>query len=282
MKMDMLRFSGGENVDFPLIGEGVSGPYILKSVDGLGPPEVNVRVAETRHDFGIYQGKKAANRSVVALIGLNPDWDTGQRPDNLRTELYTLLTPRYEGYVRADVMHDGVSQAYMLGQIERMETALFTKDPAVQLTLKCVHPYLYHPVDVLASPSRYTEGGAQVFQINNIGSGPAGFRMAITMKAAAGPSITVGDTDPRGQKMIINGVTWADGDRLLIDTRAGARGVWKAVAGGGFVSILNNLDRQNSEWMSLYYGMNAIRVTVPAFDWDPETQFRYRPTYWGV
>ncbi len=38
MKFNKIRLLGVTNVDLPIVGADPSGPYVLKSADGLGPP----------------------------------------------------------------------------------------------------------------------------------------------------------------------------------------------------------------------------------------------------
>src|SRR5690349_18429148 len=132
MKMDNLRFVGATNIDFPLMGADPSGPFVLKSVEGLGPPDVNVRMVQTVLEGGLYQGKRPSLRQIVALVGLQPNWDIGQSAEELRTQLYSLMTPRYGQPIVVQIMYQGVVQAQAQGQVSRMEAALFSKDPAVQ------------------------------------------------------------------------------------------------------------------------------------------------------
>lgn len=280
--MNLLRFVGATNVDFPLIGADPSGPFVLKSVEGLGPPEVNVRIARTVLEKGVYQGKRAALRQIVALVGLQPNWDVGQTAEELRTELYSLLTPRYGALVRAEIWFGGAVQAYAQGQVSKMEAALFTKDPAVQITLDCDFPYLLAPNGIIQEPAQRTVSGIRAFDIDNPGTAPTGFQMGVILRANVGNTLTLSDENPLGQKMQIEGINWVSGDRFVIDTRAGQRGVWRGPGGGALVSVLNNMNAGISEWLQLYGGDNTLLLNTTAFDWDPAYKFAHQPSYWGV
>lgn len=282
MKMNMLRFIGAKTVDLPLLGSAPSGPFVLKSAEGLGPTEINVRMAQTVLEKGLYQGKSAALRQIVVLVGLQPNWDVGQTAEELRTILYGLLTPRYGQMVRAEIVHDGVVQAYAQGQISKMEASLFSKDPAVQITLDCDYAYLLGPDTVLQQPVQRTVGGIRAFDIDNDGTAPSGFKLGLILRANVGNSLVLSDEDPRGQKIQLDGINWIAGDRLVIDTRAGSRGVWRGANGGALVSALANLNGGVSEWIQLYGGDNTLLLNTTAFDWDPAYNFSHQPAYWGV
>jgi hypothetical protein len=297
MKMNMLRLRGAQTVDLPLLGADPSGPFVLKGAEGLGPPEVTVRMSRTVLEKALYQGKSVALRQIVALVGLQPDWDVGQTAEELRTVLYSLLTPRYGQMIKAEIVNDGVVQAFAQGQISKMEAALFTKDPAVQITLDCDYGYLLKPTTIVQEPPQRQIGvivddpgtpeneanpGLRAFDIENDGTAPSGFKMGVILRANVGTSLILADENPQGQKFQVDGINWIAGDRFVIDTRPGTRGVWRGAAGGNLVSVLNNMNAGVSEWLSLYEGDNTLTLNTTAFDWDPEFQFRHQPAYWGV
>lgn len=282
MKMNMLRFVGATNVDFPILGADASGPFVLKGAEGLGPPEVTVRLARTVLEKALYQGKSAALRQIVALVGLQPNWDVGQTAEELRTELYSLLTPRYGAMVRAEIVLDGVVQAYAQGQVSKMEPAIFSKDPAVQITLDCDYPYLLAPEGIIQEPVQSDASGIRAFTVVNPGTAPTGFQIGVILRANVGTTLTLSDDNPSGQKIQIDGINWQSGDRLVIDTRAGSRGIWRGAQGGALVSALNNMNAGISEWIQLYGGDNTLLLNTAAFDWDPQYKFNHQPAYWGV
>lgn len=282
MKMDLLRFIGASSVDFPIIGADASGPFVLKGADGLGPTEVNVRLARTTFEQALYQGKSAALRQITVVVGLQPDWDTGQTAEELRTILYGLLTPRYNQLVRVEISHNGIVQGYAQGQVAKMEPSLFSKDPAVQIVISCDYPYLLDPYTIQQEPAQSTVSGIRAFDILNQGTAPAGFKAGFILRSNVGTTLTLTDSDPRGQKMEIKGINWVSGDKFLIDTRPGSRGVWRGAAGGPFISVLNNMNAAVSEWIHLYGGTNTLLLNTTAFDWDPDFKFLHQPAYWGV
>lgn len=283
MKMDMLRFIGASSVDFPILGADASGPFVLKGADGLGPVEVTVRMAKTVLEKAIYQGKTPTLRQIIVVVGLQPEWDEGQTAEQLRTILYGLLTPRYGQLVRAEVVHNGVVQGYAQGQVSKMEAALFTKDPAVQITLDCDYGYFLDPNQVTQEPIQSTVGGIRAFTIENEGTAPSGFKMGAILNANLGTQLVLADDNPLGQKFQVDGINWLAGDRFVIDTRPGSRGVWRGAGGGALVSALNNMNAAVSEWMYLYGGDNTLTLnTGTPFDWDPAYKFKHQPAYWGV
>lgn len=282
MKMDLLRFIGATSVDFPILGADPSGPFVLKGADGLGPVEVTVRMGKTVLEKAIYQGKSPTLRQVNVVVGLQPNWDVGQTAEELRTILYGLLTPRYGALVRMEVVSNGVVQGFAQGQVSKLEPVLFTKDPAVQITLDCDYGYLLAPNLVVQQPVQSSVGGIRGFTVDNDGTAPAGFIMGVTLRANVGTSLVLSDNNPLGMKFQVDGINWVSGDRFVLDTRPGSRGVWRGPAGGALVSALNNMNAAVSEWMYLYPGDNLLTINTTAFDWDVTYKFMHQPAFWGV
>lgn len=282
MKMDLLRFIGASSVDFPIFGADPSGPFVLKGSDGLGPVEVTVKMGKTVLEKAVYQGKSPALRQIIATVALQPNWDVGQTAEELRTILYGLLTPKYGQMVRCEIVNGGVVQAFAQGQISKMEPSIFTKDPAVQITLNCDYGYLLAPSSVVQEPVQSTVGGLRAFDVENVGTAPSGFKMGAILRANVGTSLVLADDNPLGQKFKVDGINWVSGDKFLIDTRPGSRGVWRGPAGGAYVTVLNNMDASVSEWMTLYGGDNRFTLNTTAFDWDPAYKFAHQPAFWGI
>ena len=282
MTMEMIRLVGASSVEFPILGAEASGPFVLKSSDGLGPPKVSVRMAKTVLEKAVYQGKTPDLRQIICLVGLQPNWDVGQTPQELRKILYGLLTPKYGQLVRAEIVENGVVKAFAQGQVSSLEPALFTKDPAVQITLDCDYGYLLSPTSVVQEPVQSTVGGIRAFDVVNDGDAPSGFKAGFILRDDVGTSLILSDDNPLGQKIQIDGLNWVSGDKFLVDTRPGTRGVWRGAAGGAYVSCLNNLNASVSEWMYLYGGNNKLTLNTTAFDWDPAYNCAHQPAYWGV
>lgn len=284
MRFTKLRLVGANSIDLPIEGVETAGVFLLKSADGLGPPEVEVRISDTAGEGGVYQGRRARNRQVVVLIGLQPEWDLGQTAEELRTLLYGLLTPKFGQMVGLEI-HDETGQlAFARGHISRFEAAIFSEDPAVQVTLDCDHPYLKAPATKVQVPVETVSGTQTFLDISNEGTAPSGFTMGITFTAATPGLVTLSDEASDGERISISTPGgFAAGDSLIIDTRQTQRGLWKVKAGQtAQISILNDLVVETSVWMQLYGGTNRLRLNSVDFDWYAPVMFAHLPTYWGV
>lgn len=281
MKMDTLRLVGATSIDLPIVGADPSGPFVLKGAEGLGPPEVTVRMARTVLERATYQGKSVALRQIIVVIGIQPDWDIGQTAEDLRGALYSLLMPRYGQMLQVQVMHGGLIQGQTSGQISKFEVALFSKDPAVQLTIDCDYGYFTKVWPTGQTPVKTPVGGQMAFDVENEGDAPSGFQAGLILGANVGTSLVLSEDSPYGMKFKVEGINWVSGDHFIINTIPGNRGVWR-IHNGVKESVLNNMNAAVSEWLYLYGGTNRLLLNTTAFDWDPDYNFVHVPAFWGV
>lgn len=278
MKWDTLRFVGLNNVDLPVLGMDPSGPFILKGVEGLDPPPVDVKFIRVRGQRAVRQPKEPQPRQIVALVGLQPDWNTGQSSSDLRETLYGLLTPKYGEMMKACVLLDGVVIAEAQGDVSNIDASIFAKDPEVQVTLDCDYAYLTGPSDVYQTPARSEDGGTTSITIENDGTAPAGFSMQIVFATAHSGTLQILEQSAFGARMNIEG-PFAAGEKLLVNTIPGSRTVQLTPAGSNVgTSILN---RMSGDWLMLHGGDNVLRINNIGFTWGLGP-FRHRPAYWGV
>jgi hypothetical protein len=282
MNWNKLRLVGAASIDLPIFGADPEGPFILKGVDGLGPPERDVKIARTVQEGGYRQGTRTQNRQVVHRVGLQPDWDTGQTSADLRNMMYGLLTPPANQSVKLQVMLGSTILAQTEGDISTFETALFSKDPEVQITLDCDYPYLRKPAITYQIPAKSLVSGKTAVDISNDGTAPAGFWMKIVLQSNHSGSLVISDDTAGGEVLELNG-PWNAGDILTVDTRAGQRGVWRQPAGagsGGNVSILGRMTGV-SRWLQLHGLANRLLINNTAFDFSGNG-FGHTVAYWGV
>lgn len=269
MKFTKIRLVGLHTIDLPLVGALPSDPYILKASDGLGPPEIDVMLAETRNEESVYQGSRTHGREPVIRIGLNPDHGVGQTASDLRSSMYGLLTPGPSGDIRLEVVDGETVVAQTHGHAKRLETVPFSETPEVQLTMACLESYLQDPNVLYLDP-----GGSQSApEILNTGTAPTGFHMEVIFTANLSSWSLI---DVNGQKMEFD-YDFLSGDKLAIDTRGGHRGIW-LTRDDVTTSILYSL-APGSVWHRLHGGNNVFATSSSSFTW---ADVFFRPQYWGI
>jgi hypothetical protein len=275
MKFQKLRLNGLSTITFPITAALPSDRYILKNADGLGPPPVDVTIADALTSGGVYQGRRPQSREVVLTVGLNPNYSSGQTASDLRAELYGLLTPGSADIVHIELLDgsnasDGTDVLAMTdGYVSKLEIRPFSQTPEVQITIPCLQPYLEAPTILYVEP-----GGSKLApELVNSGTAPTGFHMEIVFTSSVNSWALL---DANGRKMAFD-YNFGTADKLVFDTRPGKRGVW-LVKDGVTTNIIYALST-DSKWFMLYGGINAFTASSSAYDWG---DVYFQAQYWGV
>lgn len=283
MQMDKIRFVGATTVDLPIIGATPAGPFILKGVDGLGPPERTVDIAVTIKEGGVRQGVRSSNRQVVARVGFQPAYNLGQTSETLRDQMYGLLVPKYGRPLVMQLLNGTTVKAIAEGDVSKCEASIFAKDPEVQVTMDCNDPYLLAQAIVYQTPTKQTLTAQSQIDVVNDGTAPAGFWMSIQFTSTPPNPIRLSDDSinygiTNGPFMSISG-NWANGDILTIDTRNGRRSITRTRAGvdKAMVGYLSGA----STWLQLERGDNHFLINNTNFNFVGN-KFGHTPAYLGV
>jgi hypothetical protein len=269
MKFTKIRVNGLTAVDLPIVNALPSDVYILKNVDGLGPPEVDVSIADTLNAGGYYQGRRPQSRQIVMKIGLNPDFSAGQTASDLRASLYGMLTPGAADNLTIQIMDGAVVLVQTQGYVAKMEINPFSKDPEVQVTIDCVGWYLEAPNLLYVAPA----SKAVPAILTGPGAAPSGIHLEVIFTTNLS-SWTL--TNAAGKKMLVT-YAFLTNDKLAIDTRPGARGIW-LTRGGVTTNIIYALST-DSTWLMLHGGNNEFTTSSASFNWG---DVYYLPQYWGI
>lgn len=273
IQFDAIRLSGLTDIDLPILGASMSEPYKVYAVDGLGPPDLDVLLAETHAPGGIFVSRRAQGRQIIARVGLNPNYETGRSISDLRYDLYGLLSPGVDPTDQSiffKLMKQNVVQVQTQGYVKRIEIVPFDKKPQVQLTMDCLGPYLTKPD--ITSLTYIPEDTS--WSITNVGRAPTGIEFSITFTQAV-TAFSIGIAS--GGAMAFSG-DFQVGDQLIVDTNEATRFVGQ-MRDSAYVAYLELLD-PDSDWLTLYGGVHIVQTSDPAeFEWD---YFRYYTRFWGI
>lgn len=277
MKFTTVRLTAGSTViNLPLRGASPADPYILRGIDGLVSPGNDVFVNQTQ-EAGFYSGSRPLLLQPVVTIGLNPSWSTGQDVSDLRTTLYILLTQE-DSPVILSLLNGATEICRVSGYISKFDTAPFSKDPAVQMTLSTTARYLVAPTAQNLTPgSGLPATGVQAY-MTNPGSARSGFIMDFTLNAAAASGFAlqnIGGT-------ISDPTAIQSGDRIVVNTIPGQRDVTRTRA-GVTVSLIPTVNL-NPDWRKMTPGANSFMVVAGngsaiAFQWN---SLVYTPAFAGI
>lgn len=247
--------------------------YILKSVDGLGPPDITNAIAQL-DSGGRYGGRQAAPKQLIFTIGLNPRWDNGQTALELREEIYKLLSTGYNPSVPIRLLNGDTPVAKTTGYVAHIDPDLFSKDPQIVLTMDTLDAYLH---DV--NPTHYGHNDIGGFRpvVVNPGTAEVGFQFAVKFTAARNKwFIKVREHQNIGMEFDFD---FSIGDVLAVSTIPGSKYVhWNKHRGKvtNKMGILTN----SSEWLTLHPDVNHFVVPKTGWVWKGPLQFTAR--WWGA
>lgn len=272
---DAVRLSGLVDIDLPIIGLKPTDPYQVESIDGLGPPEQDLSLINVTMPGGRFAGRRSQPKQIVALVGLNPDYGSGQSIADLRYDLYGLLSPGVDELDQSIMFYllwKNEPVAQTKGYIKRIEIVPFDRDPRVQITIDCLGPYLEAPEDTIVVPPDTTS-----WQLTNVGRAPTGIQFEIEfVQAVTTFSISV----LNGASMNFEG-DFQITDRLYVDTNPATRfaGQKRYTTRYDYIRYLDIMSA-DSKWILLHGGEHTIQTSdVNEFNW---VDFKYRTRYWGV
>jgi hypothetical protein len=287
MKFSKVSLSYGPNDEFifPMEKYSINEPYVIKGITGLDPPPITVGTKKN----------KAENREISILFGLRPNYKAGLKYDDLRTRLYSLLTPKF-GYPLVFSLMDqqGNYLASVAGDIKTFEAGIFSKTPDIQVVITCKSAYLDAPRFVLPNP---TTEPTSPLMIENIGSAPTGFTLMLTINEEYGESefptnFTLSKATFGEVIKFTSSNAFGKGDVIYICTEEGKCEAYQLRNYGADIGDYPNYDRINllasmtatSEWFKLHGGYNSLLVKL---DDDYITRFSvnhlsFTPRYWGV
>ena len=258
-------------LDLPLDSAILGSQFILKSVEGLGPPDVNIAISNTLYSGGVYQGRQPQNRQLVFKIGYQPDFGKNKTVGDLRSELYRFLTPKFGLPVTISIQNDvRTTIARTQGYVKSIDPDIFSEEPEVQIAIDCLSPYLMNWGQSHPNPASLPKNPLTV---TNIGDAPSGFYMQLTLTAATGDfSFFDGYLD-----RIRFIYPFEVGDIIRFDTTPGKRAAYR-IRDGVTISLLP-YQHGNSKWLQLTGGANIL---IPSTQSIAISALIVNANYWGV
>lgn len=277
MKFTSMELVGVTTIKLPIVGLKHSDRYILKAVDGTGPPEISVSISNLLDSGGAVQNSQPNLRQLVLKVGLTPSWAQNITASDLRDELYGLLSsPGLHNKITINFMSDSPLKpvvAKTQGVVSRLETVPFGQKPEVQITIDCDSAYLEATEDITIVAPAYDN----IIEFENQGTAPSGFVLETTLGANRS-YLTFGIPTPQGDSYIGFDREFKAGDEIFIDTNPDSlNATVKEFVGGQTKTLLDSM-RSESQWLKLHGGTNQVRVYTDVLSFS----LTYRPKFWGV
>lgn len=230
-----------------------SGLYV-QNIEGLDP----VKATLVSSSFAMMDGEqfhsaRRESRNVKLTLGLEPDYMEFDVRD-LRKRLYAWFMPKQEVNLRF-IMEDGL-EVDIWGRVETFDAPMFTKEPAVDVSLMCYDPDFVDRTPVALSGTSTSTSTDQVISYG--GTVETGFEFTFQPTRAI-TEFTIYTTATDG---VVRTLEFAypmqAGDVVKISTIPGAKGaVLNRI--GSEISALYGITPQ-SAWLELQPGDNLFRV----------------------
>lgn len=231
-----------------------SSGLLVDSIGGLDPVKATlVSSGYARGDGAKFQTSRREPRNMTFRIDLKPDYVNSSVAD-LRKQLYNFFMPKTE--VRFEFHQSDGPMVHIYGHVESCETALFSKEPAVDISVMCFDPDFYNPGDIDFAGN--TTSGSTETPLDYEGTIETGIVFSLFVNRSV-DEFTIYHRPPDGsQRTFEFAESLVAGDLLVVDTRVGTKGVH--LTRGGVVSSLLYAMTPYSNWIELQPGVNNIRV----------------------
>lgn len=228
--------------------------YDIQDIQGLDPVKATlVSSSFAQQDGAQYQSARRESRNIRLILGLYPDYAL-DNVRSLRQRLYPFFMPKTAVNLRF-FMDDGLT-VDINGRVESFESAMFTEDPAVDVSILCFDPDFLEPDEVVVTGS--STSGESSLTVNYTGSVETGIEFKLNVNRTMS-EFTIYHQAPDGtvrtmdfQAPVING------DVVTINTVSGFKSA-TLTRGGADSSILFGISPQ-SNWMELDTGANGVRI----------------------
>lgn len=274
LQLNLKKYNSSDDFEFLIANARVTDKYFVKSVDGLGPPELNLSLPTNLYLPG-YQAKATIfNRELVILLGLNPDYTMAETVADLRAAIYSLFGPYNNGPQMYVELVTTLGSLTVDAYVKKIEPNQFSKDQQIVVTVDCVSPY-FSPLGAttITDLSRVDKSIHFIYEGN----------------AVTGVHLQAQFTSPGSSFQLQNSQSnihlhvdypFATGDIVDVNTTHGQR-TFTVNHGGDIVNLLYATSDE-SDWPQIYPGdiENVFTVTGGAttFNW---LMGNYTPLYWG-
>lgn len=237
----------GSILNLPL--DDVDHGFLLETVDGLDPVKATITSSSfAQLDGTQYQASRREERNITMRISLEPDWGVETVRD-LRRSLYAYFMPKSAVDLRFYSTDE--DPVWISGRVESFETALFSAEPAVDISIICFDPDFYDPNTVVVNAA--TTSDVVTIPLEYDGSVETGVVFTLNVNRSLNAfSIYVDE-----QQLDFEG-TLQNLDVLKISTVGGSKYA-RIIRADTEMSFLYGVTPQ-SKWIELQPGENMLRV----------------------
>lgn len=237
----------------PILGVTPKDSLLIRSITGLGPPDVELFIGDYSQDGGTYQGRRVGKRNPVITLDINPNPALGETVAGWREKLYKIfMDPLVDAdYVKLNLFHDDGRVMYVTGHTEKFETDIFSVETMAQISIVCPDPYIREQNRVIMTnpPSGWVTAPPIVYT----GTADAGFQIELV------PNVTSNGLKLQLNNAVMNilvsgGLNFiANEDVVYINTERGQRAI--------LMAKLADLETYRTSW-------DPTSIYPPKYIWD--------------
>jgi len=234
--------------------EDVSGGIAIQNIEGLGPVKATIVTSSFATADGVqYLASRREPRNLVLTLGLEPD-PALETVRDVRNRLYAYFMPNTT--VLLQFTDDSGLLVNISGMIETCEPAIFSQEPAMDVSITCFDPEFFDPNVVFIAEN--TVSTASDLTIDYVGTVETGLRWQLFPNRDI-DEFTIYSNLPNGLTRRLD-FAWQlhAGDILTINTRPGEKEVTLS-RDSVPSSLLYGMSPQSS-WIDFYPGTNTFRV----------------------
>lgn len=275
---------------------------IIKSIEGLGPPEADINSNEVATiDGGMFTSARMQQRNIVIQLAMM--FDPLIEDARLRTYQYFPIKKPVHLEVVTDYRH-----AECDGYVESNEPDIFTDHETTQISIICPDPFFYelggeavafagtHPLfEFPFSNESLTENLIEFGDIRDDnrailyykGDADTGVQIVIHVMNGTAENITVWNTDTREKIRIdttkikrLTDITFSQGDDIEINTKIGSKSI-RLLHDGKYYNIISCVNK-DADWFQLTAGANTFTFVADSGDNNLIVTFYYRNAYGGI
>lgn len=229
-----------------------SNGYAVQDVKGLGPVKaILVSTGYAQRNGSFFQSSTREERFITIELGLEEGYNEFS-VSQLRQRLYAYFMPQTELLLK--LFTDELPEVWISGIVESCEPDQFTKDPKVDVVVKCFDPDFYQPTPVILG-GLSTETLDETV-VNYTGTLETGFELEVIADREVLGGFSVYIRSPNGVTEQLDFTETLDlGDTITISTVPGSKGAFK----NGSIPVLYGISPQ-SPWLMFRPGNNGFRL----------------------
>jgi hypothetical protein len=255
--------------------------YLVRGMAGIDADDLVFKYSGT----GKVSGKKFYDqtmppRDIVMRVSLNPRFAVNESVSDLRDVVYRLIASSRSPELNLQFRDGPAIVCDIYGIITKTEVVYFSKQPELQITLKCNDPMFRSVLMVSELVSELPSTNPIVIK-DEASSAPHGFSFKVKFTAVTS-SFTIQDTaaSPDWLFKVQPATSFQINDELHFSSEYGKKKVFWNKVSGTDIDLMDKVSN-DSIWPQIFPMMDNVFYFLPIANTD-WLEFNYRSAYWAI